>query len=279
MEYESPYPSVTTACDNYQLRFLSTTRAYLLRIPTRLDTWMKVVMLIIPNGWSWKTLGLNRCPGRTRHHGPSSLDQINAGPPPAHPRPRLHTAGAAPRRGGRARHGVHPRRELRMSFSLYLESETVTYRFFCIEHGFGPFLAFRAGTTNYLCASLLVFARLATFICHTRSIEHLVESKLFHKLSPCIRGCLELLHKIFPIAFVMKHLVGTVAMSSSSRTLTGPCTHLHVMLTHELVKMLACLINVLLACGVKFKFQFCRRRKIGPSRARPRRTKIDLVVR
>lgn len=126
MEYERPYPSVTTACDNDELRFVSTTRAYLLRIPTRPDTWMKVEMLTIPNGWSWKTLGLNRWPARTRHHGPSSLGRINAGPPPAHPRPRLHTAGGATRRGGRARHGVHPRRELRMSFSLNLEWETVT---------------------------------------------------------------------------------------------------------------------------------------------------------
>jgi hypothetical protein len=50
------------------------------------------------------------------------------------------------------------------------------------------------------------------------------------------------------------------------------------MLTHELVKMLTCLINVFLACGVKLEFELGGLWKIGPGQARPMRTKIDFVM-
>ena len=59
---------------------------------------------------------------------------------------------------------------------------------------------------NDLRATKLEFTRLCTLVCHTRTIEHLMEHELFDELSSSIWGGLVVLGKVLPKAFVAQDL-------------------------------------------------------------------------
>lgn len=72
-----------------------------------------------------------------------------------------------------------------------------------IQHGLGPCPTFVASTPNNLGPSELVLPGLGALVANARSPKHLVESELFHELSPSIGRYLELLNVLLSIPLVM----------------------------------------------------------------------------
>ena len=72
-----------------------------------------------------------------------------------------------------------------------------------VQHDLSPCLALAAGAPDNLGSSELVLPGLGTLIANTWPPEHLVESELFHELSPSIGRRLELLYVLLPITLVV----------------------------------------------------------------------------
>jgi hypothetical protein len=178
------------------------THAYLPRIPIRRETWTTAATSTAPSGCSSRTphpcISLASLP----RPATSALVHTGADRRPLLRPPRPHTAGVVQPHVGTASRAPHPA----PPFSIIPPARLHTHRRVRVQHRLCPRLALIARTPDHLRPSLLVLARLAALVRHTRPAKHLVERELLHKLHPRVRRHLEPLHQLLPVPFIVQNL-------------------------------------------------------------------------